>query len=147
MTAAAKEDRVTAYELNTKQRPWSDERLAFAISCLFHEAIDRSEFREWCIAQIGEGEVPSYVYDLMDFDGALFKIHQPIGYVPHWEHTKSDEAALYGIAVTRGATPFDMPITPSAALVALGKAPEISSRFRREFHLLALTPEPGAEPA
>lgn len=83
----------------------------------------------------------------MDFDDALFKIYQPIGYVPHWEHTRGDEAALYGIAVTRGAAPFDMPITPSAALAARGKAPQISSRFRREFHFLALTPEPGTEPA
>ncbi|MGE8588791.1 MAG: hypothetical protein ACN6OD_05230 [Alcaligenes sp.] len=126
---------------------WNDKRLAFAISCLFHDAIDRAEFRKWCIAQIGRGEVPSYVYDLLDFDEALFKIYQPIGYVPHWGHTKSDEAALYGIAITRGCTPFDIPVTPSAALAALGRAPEISSLFMREFSFIVLPPAPGAEPA
>lgn len=128
-------------------REWNDEGLAFAISCLFHDAIDRTEFREWCTTQIGRGDVPGYVYDLMDFDEELFKIYQPIGYVPHWEHTKNNEAALYGIAITRGATPFDMPITSSAALVALGNAPEISSLFMTEFFFIDLPPTPGAEPA
>ncbi|CAI8738121.1 DUF3969 family protein [Pseudomonas serbica] len=117
---------------------YSDEQLAFVITCLFHESIDTPEFKDWCVKISESKDAPSFIYDLMAFDGPLFKIHQSIGYVPYWEHTKDDEYALYGIAVLRGTHPYDMPISSSEALKSLKKSSEIMDLFSKVFDFIKL---------
>lgn len=117
---------------------YSDEQLAFVISCLFHDSINMTEFQDWCVKICGSENAPSFIYDLMTFDEALFKIFKTIGYTPHWEHTKNDEYALYGIAVLRGIQPYDMPITSAEALNELEASPKIKKLFTEVFDFINL---------
>lgn len=132
---------LTTSSISSKQ--FSEEKLAFAIACLFHEAINQAEFREWCINSLIEAEnPPGYLYDLIDFNEALFKIHQPIGHVPHWERTRSEESALCGIAILRGYTPFDIHLKPNEALDALRRALRVMRLFSQAFSFIDLPPLP-----
>ncbi|WP_423090468.1 hypothetical protein [Acinetobacter lwoffii] len=48
--------------------------LGFAIGCLFSEAINLNEFRQWielCINDLNQDEIPLYMFDLIDFEDSL----------------------------------------------------------------------------
>lgn len=112
---------------------FNDDLLAFVIACLFCAAISKDELDIWCAQALSLNNSPSYLYDLMDFQGEIFKVYKVIGYVPHWDHADSEEYALYGIAVRRGFKPYDMPITTNEALTHLEASPRIESLFREVF--------------
>ncbi|MFF7062547.1 hypothetical protein [Pseudomonas sp. NPDC008258] len=112
---------------------FNDELLAFVVTCLFCGAIRKDELNVWSAEALVLEDAPSYLYDLLEFDEDLFKIFKVIGHVPTWEHTQVQEYALYGIAVSRGFNPFDMPISAEKALDYLASAPEVEALFRSVF--------------
>lgn len=58
--------------------------------------------------------------------------------MPHWEHAKEDEYALYGIAIRRGFEPYDMPLAPDKALAYLEARPDIERLFVQVFDFIKL---------
>lgn len=112
---------------------YSDELLGFAIACLFSGAVSKEEFRLWCVDMFSPGDIPDFFIELAQFDGEIFQIYKTIGHVPCWEHTESEEYAIYGIAVKRGRAPSDMPVTHEAALQALEECSSVAWLFRRVF--------------
>lgn len=117
---------------------FSDELMAFVITCLFCGAISRDELNLWCVQALSLNDAPVFLYDLMDFHDEIFKVYKVIGYVPHWEHSENDENALYGIAVRRGFEPYDMPLTPNEALACLEASPDIERLFDKVFEFIKL---------
>jgi hypothetical protein len=59
-----------------KTERYSDELLGFVITCLFCEAIDRSELQSWCAGFLGAEGAPDFLYDLIEFDEPIFKIYK-----------------------------------------------------------------------
>jgi hypothetical protein len=112
------------------------ETIGFVITSLFCSAIDLKEFHEWCYKIIREHELeelPPYIMELAEFEGALAKLFKVLGFVPSWKHDQDDEAALCGIAMNRGAHRVEWPVSRETALDALRSRPEIESRFRMTF--------------
>ncbi|MCQ3032004.1 hypothetical protein NLO88_15195 [Pseudomonas syringae] len=116
---------------------YSDQLMAFVITCLFCGALSKEEFNTWCAQAVSLREAPEYLYDLMTFDEAIFRVYKVIGYVPLWAHSESDEHALYGIAVLRGLNPCDMPLTASKALGQLEASTNIKELFNRVFDFIS----------
>ncbi|MCX2524899.1 hypothetical protein [Larsenimonas rhizosphaerae] len=117
---------------------FSDELMAFVITCLFCGAISRDELNIWCAENLALNNVAVFLYELMDFHDEIFKIYKVIGYVPYWEHTEDDEHALYGISVRRGFEPYDMPLTREEALACLEASPNIERLFGQVFSFIKL---------
>lgn len=117
---------------------FSDELMAFVITCLFCGAIRKDELNLWCAQALSLNNAPVFLYDLMDFHDEIFKVYKVIGYVPHWEHAEDDENALYGIAVRRGFEPYDMPLAPDEALACLEASPDIERLFGQVFDFIKL---------
>lgn len=118
----------------------NSETVGFVMTSLFCSAIDLEDLKQWCYHIIGEldpNETPGYVFDLLDYSGALAKIDQVLGFVPSWKHSDKDVAALYGIASKRNMDQFDWPLDEEAALAALADLPEIGERFRMTFPFIA----------
>ena len=46
---------------------FSDELMAFVITCLFCGAISRDELNAWCVQALSLDGAPMFLYDLMDF--------------------------------------------------------------------------------
>jgi hypothetical protein len=118
----------------------NDETIGFVLLCVFCCAITREELTDWCYHVVGEletGAAPAYLFDLAEFDGALAGVFRTIGFAPGWECSNADEAAIYGIAATRGAQPFDWPVDREAALAALAQNAAIEARFRQVFPFVA----------
>lgn len=124
----------------------SSETIGFVLTSLFCSAIDLEELKEWCYHVIGQlevGEPPGYLFDLAEYSGTLAKIDGVLGFVPTWKHSDEDEAAIYGIAATRGAEMFDWPVDRAAALAALAARPEIEARFRQTFPFIVRSESQG----
>ena len=51
-----------------KTERYSDELLGFVITCLFCEALDRSELQSWCAGFLGAEGAPDFLYDLIEFE-------------------------------------------------------------------------------
>lgn len=117
---------------------FSDELMAFVITCLFCGAISKEELNFWCAQALSLNNSPAFLYDLMEFHDEIFKVYKVVGYVPNWEHANSDEHALYGIAVRRGVEPYDMPLTPNEALACLEASPDIERLFSQVFDFIKL---------
>lgn len=117
---------------------FSDELMAFVITCMFCGAISKEELNVWCAEALSLDKAPAYIYDLMEFQDEIFKVYKVIGFVPYWEHSDIDEYALYGVAVRRGFEPYDMPLTPSEALAHLEASPDIENSFREVFPFIKL---------
>lgn len=117
---------------------FSDELMAFVVTCLFCGAISKDELKVWSARALALDNAPMFLYDLMNFHGEIFKIYQIIGYVPYWEHAEDDEYALYGIAVRRGFQPYDMPLKADRALACLESKPNIEHLFGRVFDFIKL---------
>jgi len=117
---------------------FSDELMAFVITCLFCGAISRDELNFWCGQALALNNAPVFLYELMDFHDEIFKVYKVIGYVPHWEHAEDDEHALYGIAVRRGFEPYDMPLTSDEALARLDASPNVERLFSQVFDFIKM---------
>jgi hypothetical protein len=116
--------------------PENSETIGFVVSCLFTSAIDVSELHDWCVYVIDHNDVksiPSYLFDLMDFDQPLAHLYKAIGFVPVWRHTDEEANALYGIAIQRGRELFDPTVSRQSALALLKRSPSIIERFCQTF--------------
>lgn len=110
--------------------------LSFALSCLFNEAITLQEFRQWVelvISSANISNLPSFVFDLLEFNDDIFKIYDTIGFVPDKEVTLEEENAIIGLAFIRNKSLYDSPITEKTAINALKNQPLIKSRFENTF--------------
>jgi hypothetical protein len=116
----------------------SDE-LGFVITCLFCSSITPDELHEWCfgaIARLEQDEIPPYVFALSEFNDKLANVFKVIGFVPSWKHMDGDEAALSGIAITRGVHVADWPTSREQCLAALANNSAIESRFSSTFSFI-----------
>ncbi len=110
--------------------------LGFAIGCLFSEAINLNEFRQWvelCINDLNQDEIPLYMFDLIDFEDSLAKIHLVIGFVPSSGLSKTEKIALEGISYLRGIDIFDPISTQEQSIEYLKNNPHVSEKFKRTF--------------
>mgnify|MGYP003610307570 FL=1 len=110
--------------------------LGFAIGCLFSQAINLIEFRQWvelCITDLNQDEIPLYMFDLVDFEDSLYKIHLIIGFVPSSGLSKTEETALEGISYLRGIDIFNPIATKETALNTLKQNLHILEKFKRTF--------------
>lgn len=115
--------------------------IGFVLACLFSSAIDREELREWSfhvIVELDASSTPSYLFDLGDTDGSPAAIYRLLGFVPSWKHSDLQRLALLGLAITRGRSRVDWPVSASEAMAALRAHPEIQERFRLEFPFISL---------
>src|SRR5687767_4003935 len=91
-------------------------RIAFVISSLFAGALDRNDLHQWATGVlVQEQKPPLYIIDLVEFDEALCKIYQTVGFVPHWPYPAEQKDALVGIAYQRGRDLFDPPCSAEEA--------------------------------
>ena len=114
--------------------------LGFAIGCLFSEAINLNEFRQWielCINDLNQDEIPLYMFDLIDFEDSLAKIHLVIGFVPSSGLSKTEKIALEGISYLRGIDIFDPIYTQQQSIEALKDNPHISEKFKKTFPFIS----------
>ncbi|WP_420001714.1 hypothetical protein ACN19N_15425 [Acinetobacter sp. LF10] len=110
--------------------------LGFAIGCLFSEAINLNEFRQWielCINDLDQDEIPLYMFDLINFEDSLAKIHLVIGFVPGSGLSKTEKIALEGISYLRGVDIFDPISTQEQSIEYLKNNPHISEKFKQTF--------------
>lgn len=117
------------------------EDLGFVIGCLFYEAINKVEFRKWieyAIEILPVNNIPLYIYDLVDFDDSLAKIHAVIGFVPSSGLSVEEKNALEGIAYLRGVDVYDPLNTKDEALLALKKNPRVLEKFESMFPFISL---------
>ena len=110
--------------------------LGFVIGCLFLQAINLTEFRQWielCINDLNQDEIPLYMFDLVDFQDSLAKIHLVIGFVPSSGLSKTEKVALEGISHLRGVDIFYPICTQKQSIECLKKNPHISEKFKITF--------------
>lgn len=115
--------------------------LGFAIGCLFSQSITLDEFKEWLYIVIKDNDIeniPSYIFDLLEFNQGLFHISNVIGFVPNDKLSKSEQNALTGIAVMRNVKVYDSPISKNKALLLLDKNPHILERFKTFFPFIVI---------
>lgn len=114
-------------------------RIGFVVSCLYAEALNIEEMKQW-VMQIYEGSEtpPTYFVDLLDFKPPLYTITKVIGFVPNWAYSEDEELALFGIAYLRGRVPYDCPLSRDEALLKLKSHPAIEQKFRAEFPFVDL---------
>lgn len=115
--------------------------IGFVKSSLIIGAITRDEFQEWLYKTIKENDVnelPSYIFNLIDFNDFLFKIVDIIGFSPNPGLTDYEYDAIYGIAIKRFGNLFDMPISKKAALKALDQHPSILKCFKETFPFIKI---------
>ncbi len=115
--------------------------IGFVVSCLFSEAIDKSELQTWADHVIGSADsYPLYLLDLSTFDRELCHLYEVIGFVPHCGLSDSEDDALVGIAYARGRSPFEPEPTREQALAALRQHPQVLERFRATFPFIEFRP-------
>ncbi|MFV8847336.1 hypothetical protein [Serratia fonticola] len=110
--------------------------IGFVFDCLYSGVIDKEELKEWAIHIVSKNDIdtiPSYIIDLMDFDGSLGALYSILGFSPGWRYTKKQGNALYGISEKRGRKLYDAPVTAQKAMEILEQHPEIEKRFRETF--------------
>lgn len=108
--------------------------IGFVMSCLFNQAIDFAEMKEWCCAVVcTHDEYPDYIFDIIDFKGSIAHLFNIIGFTPHWPFSQSAEEALFGIAYKRGVDVYDCPISTKQASNRLASYPAIEHRFKEVF--------------
>ena len=115
--------------------------LGFAISCLYSQAIHRTEFRQWiklCITELAQNDIPLYMFDLLNFDDFLYKINQIIGFVPSPEMSETEKIALEGISYLRGIDIYDPIAAKETAINCLQQNPQILEQFRKNFPFIIL---------
>jgi hypothetical protein len=82
--------------------------IGFARWCLACQAISKEEFRQWVLYVLSEVEnPPAYIYDLVDFDGCMTEIVRIMPFAPDWSPTQREMAAISGIALSRGVSPYE----------------------------------------
>lgn len=119
--------------------------LGFVIVCLYSQAINLNELKKWvelCIDVLPQDKIPLYMFDLIDFDESLLRLHSTIGFVPSCRLSKKESAALEGIAYLRGEDVFDPIYDKDKSLKCLKNSPNILSRFKKMFPFIPLISVP-----
>lgn len=119
----------------------NSEDIGFVTDCLLMGVISLKELKEWIckiIHQCDVDSLPTYIYNLLDYNGENSGVYNVISFSPNSKLRKIDEYALYGIGIKRFGTIFDMPIPRDVALNALDKNPYILERFKKEFDFINL---------
>ena len=132
MASKSKQGKCTKKERDT---------IAFVLACLFSSAITKADLRQWAISIIDKLDAestPSYIFDLVDFNGELKDIYKIIGFVPIWNCFHAEENSLYGISVIRGVGLYDAPLKPQEALLLLKENPHIFDSFVDVFPFIIL---------
>ena len=118
--------------------------IGFARWCLASEAISKEEFRRWILHVIEVVDDPlPYIFDLVDFDGFLTDIVRIMPFTPDWSPTKLEMAAISGIALSRGVSPYEA-VDEEACLRALMQSPSISEWFSNLFPFIGRDAEQAA---
>jgi hypothetical protein len=113
--------------------------IGFVTTCLFAQALDIDELHDWISLVLGSRvNTPSYLLDLLEFKGPLFKIYKIIGFVPPWPGTDDEKLALFGVAYQRGREPFQCPLSRDEALAKLKEFPNVRLTFAKTFPFLTL---------
>lgn len=115
--------------------------LNFALACIYCQAIDLDEFKQWIDNIIIDTDIellPPYLFELLDFNLPLFHITKVIGFTVYNDLTIQEEYALYGIAYLRKNDLYDPPINKISAIEYLRKKPKISKKFKKFFPFLDL---------
>jgi len=119
----------------------NSEDLNFVLGCLYSQTIDLSDFRIW-IEQVIENTpvevIPSYIFDLVGFDGYLYEVSKIIGFVPDEYLSNDEKNALYGISFLRGVHVYDSPISKDESLKLLELNSSILENFKRLFPFINL---------
>ena len=119
----------------------NNEDLGFALNCLFNQAISLKEFREWLEIVIEDNDisnVPSYIFELLDFGGKLFELNNIIGFTSDYEPSEKDEKAVIGIAFLRNTDVYDVDIDKAEAIKALKANNDIYQKFVKFFPFVKL---------
>ena len=107
--------------------------LGFVRWCLACEAISKDEFRKWVLYVIEEiDNPPSYIFDLIDFDGFLTDLNRLIPFTPDWSPTNQELAAISGITLSRGFSPYE-PVDEEACIQAISQCASIRDWFTQIF--------------
>lgn len=119
----------------------NDSDLSFALACVYCQAIGLNEFRLWAgkvIETSNIDDIPSYVYDLIDFDGPLFQLSKIIGFSPINYLSLEEEYSLYGIAYVRKRNVIDSPIEVNEAISYLELNAHLLDKFKHFFPFIEL---------
>ena len=73
------------------------------------------------------------MFDLLDFEDSLAKIHLVIGFVPSSGLSKTEKIALEGISYLRGIDIFDPMSTQEQSIEYLKNNPHVSEKFKLTF--------------
>ncbi len=106
--------------------------IGFVLTSLFKHAITLDELKEWCYLVIRDNDdYPTYIFDIIDFEGAIAHLPNVIGFSPSWCYPEDAKKALYGIAYIRNIDIYDCPINKKTALEKLIEYPQIKNHFIR----------------
>lgn len=116
--------------------------LAFVISCNLMGAISFKEFKEYfyCLIRNNDiNKIPLFIWDLIDLEESeRFLIYNVLGFTPSSGLNSTEKDAIYGIAIQRFKTFFDIPISEGEALTALKENPHILDRFKKTFPFIKM---------
>ena len=114
----------------------NDQDISFVLACVYCQAIDLNELKLWAervVETSNIDDLPSYIYDLIDFDGPLFKISKIIGFSPINYLSLEEEYSIYGIAYIRKINVIDSPVEMSKAISLLRLNYYLLDRFKYFF--------------
>ncbi|MFD3428477.1 hypothetical protein [Nocardia fluminea] len=115
--------------------------IGFVVGCLFCEAIDLNDLREWALHVVVENEVddvPEYILNLTDPVDSRAHVVNVIGFSAGGNRVREMEACLYGIAYLRGVDVFDPPVSRASAEEALLACPDVMREFRSTFPFISI---------
>jgi hypothetical protein len=120
-----------------------NETIGFVVACAFSSAISMDELRQWCsdivIRNSRIEDIPAYIFELVDFDQALMRIHEVIGFVPDRDWAEEEGYALCGIAAYRHRLAADAGLSADQAKQFLVERPYVMEKFRATFPFIALS--------
>jgi hypothetical protein len=117
--------------------PTDPASVAFVVRCFLIQVVAVEELREWAEQVIASGEeCPIFVEGLAEFDGVGEEIYHMLGFVPDRAFTREADAALAGIAHSRGRVPQPGNPGEAEARQALQSHPELADEFRLAFKFL-----------
>lgn len=118
----------------------SSHRIGFVVAALMTGTIDCAEVRAWAEHVLATSDdYPSWIIDLIEFDGSPAHIYKIIGFAPSSGLSPGQYLALAGIALRRGRGIDETVSNPSAALSAMEKHPEVLERLLTEIPSLTMS--------
>lgn len=120
----------------------NDEDIGFAVECLFAQCLNLDELKVWVdqvISILDVDDIPSYMFEIGQYEGSLAGIFEVIGFDPEWPFDEAQKSALYGIAYLRGMVKIeDFGLSEDEALGALQQFPQVIDHFRSLFPFIDL---------